>query len=172
MSATIPLITFFIFIGLIAVIFSVIFNILRKDKSSNSINKTIASDYMPYKSKYILTSTEYNFYKSLKIITDNKNLIICPKVGLKDMIDITDKSNYMKWFGQISQKHIDFLICDNDLKPLFAIELDDKSHDRTKAQKNDDFKNKLFSKIGLPLKRIRVGDYSGLDNYLFPNDSL
>jgi len=69
-------------------------------------------DILPYKSKYILTKNKYLFYKELKKITDRNNLLICPKVGLKDLFEVTDKANYMSWFGKIAQKHIDFLVCD------------------------------------------------------------
>lgn len=46
---------------------------------------------LPYRQRYILTSNEYFFYKELKKITDKNNLLICPKVGLKDLFLVTDK---------------------------------------------------------------------------------
>lgn len=124
--------------------------------------------YLPYKTKPLLTKTEYTFYKILKPITDKHNCFICPKVGLKDIAVVTDKNEYMKWFGKISQKHVDFLICDQDLNPIFALELDDKSHEKEKAQANDNFKNSFYSTIGIPLKRIKTNNYNDLDNLLFP----
>lgn len=108
-----------------------------------------------FKSKYILTGNEYKFYKVLKKITDQHNLIICPKVGLKDLFKVTNKSNYMAAFSKISQKHIDFLICDNDLHPCAAIELDDNSHKG--REENDNFKNELFQNS--PIKLIRIKAY-------------
>lgn len=112
-----------------------------------------------FKSKYILTGNEYKFYKVLKKITDQHNLIICPKVGLKDLFEVTNKSNYMAAFSKISQKHIDFLICDNDLHPCAAIELDDSSHKG--REENDNFKNELFKYSSIELIRIKAyPDYS------------
>jgi hypothetical protein len=139
-------------------------------QAENQKEVSISSNtVLPYKSKYLLTKTEYSFYNSLKPICDNHKCLICPKVGLKDIVDVTDKSNYYKWFGRINQKHIDFLICDDKLKPLFAIELDDWTHTKEKAYKNDDFKNALFSKINIPLKRVNVSNtYENLESVIFP----
>lgn len=138
-------------------------NNYRENRTYDKINIS-----MPYKLKHILTNNEYNFYKILKPITDKHGYLICPKVGIKDIVDITSRHEYRKWFAKVSQKHIDFLICDSNLKPLFAIELDDSSHTREKAIINDTFKNNLFIDIGLPLKRVISNRYENLEEYLFP----
>lgn len=107
-----------------------------------------------YKKKYILTNNEYKFYKALKEYAEEKQLIICPKVGLKDLFEPKAAENKMSLFGRIAQKHIDFLICDKELRPVYGIELDDKSHEREDRQKSDQFKNELFKSCGIPLYRI------------------
>lgn len=111
---------------------------------------------MPYKDKYILTKNEYIFYNELKKLADENKWIICPKVGLKDLFEITTKENYMAYFRKISQKHIDFIICKDDLKPLYAIELDDNSHKKEKAKESDEFKNELFKNSKIKLIRIKT----------------
>ncbi|CRZ34529.1 uncharacterized protein DUF2726 [Herbinix hemicellulosilytica] len=90
---------------------------------------------------------------------DKYGYVICPKVGLKDFITVTGKKDYLKWFRKISQKHVDFLICDKNLRPIMAIELDDSSHELKKAKKNDEFKNKLYKHIGFPLIRVKAARY-------------
>lgn len=141
----------------IAVIVLIIEKILQAKKNNTENpkddHKLKENDILPYKSKYLLTPNEYSFYKLLKPIADKHNFLICPKVRLADIVQITDNKNYMKWFAKISKKHIDFLICDKDLKPLFVLELDDKSHTKEKNQENDNFKNKLCQTINLPIKR-------------------
>lgn len=162
-----------LYMGIIIAIL-IIYLIYLKAKAYNSLNDTNSDNLkpniiLPYKSKYLLTKTEYSFYKSLKPICDNHDCLICPKVGLKDMAEVTDKSNYYKWFGKINQKHVDFLICDSNLKPLFALELDDYSHSNQRAQKSDEFKDALYNSIGLPLKRIKVNNtYNEIEHILFP----
>lgn len=112
----------------------------------------------PYQAKPILTKREYRFYFMLRREADRRNLIICPKVGLKDLMGITTQKNYLKYFYPISQKHVDFVICDQSLRVLFAIELDDSSHDTQDAQKRDHFKDQAFRAAKIPLKRIRDFD--------------
>jgi hypothetical protein len=75
---------------------------------------------------------------------------------MEDFLSVTVKQNYTKYRGYIKSRHIDFLLCDRSLHVLCGIELDDKSHDTAKAQKNDNFKNKVFEQIKLPLFRIRT----------------
>ena len=91
---------------------------------------------------------------SLKRVADEYHYIICPKVGVKDLLSVTDKKQYMKYFHKIAQKHVDFVICDRDLYVLFVIELDDSTHETRDAKKRDRLKNKAFAAAGIPLKRI------------------
>lgn len=125
-------------------------------KKSEDINTNINN--FPYKAKLLLTKSEYTFFKALQKILDNDKYIICPKVRLEDFIDVTDKQEIFKYRGYIKSRHVDFLICDNNLHILFAIELDDKTHNSEKAKNTDEFKNKLFEKIGIKLYRIKTED--------------
>lgn len=143
---------------LIFLILVVIVLILIKKSKQKEQPETI-NENLPYVFKNILTNEEYKFYLVLKQITNEQRNLICPKVGLKDIANVTDKDNYMKWFGKISQKHVDFIICDENLKVLYAIELDDPSHNTPKAKEKDKFKNEFFEKINIPLIRIETGKY-------------
>ena len=44
---------------------------------------------------------------------------------------------------------------DRNLNVLFALELDDASHDTQEAKRRDKFKDKAFKAADLPLKRLR-----------------
>lgn len=81
---------------------------------------------------------------------------------MEDFITVTDKEHPMKYRGYIKARHIDFLICDSKLHILTGLELDDNSHNQPKAKEIDDFKNKVFEKIGLPL--FRVSTNSNFEN--------
>ena len=120
----------------------------------------------PYQTKFILTKNEYRFFNALKPMADAKSLIICPKIGLKDLFEVKAlKEEKHGYLSRISQKHVDFVICDARLHPLYAIELDDKSHQAAKARVNDEFKNGLFAATNLPLYRIpAAADYT--EDYL------
>lgn len=115
-------------------------------------------NYFPYKRKHILTRREYAFYLLLKKEADRHRCLVCPKVGVKDLLEVTDHRNYMKYFYKISQKHVDFVICDRNLNVLFALELDDSTHETRDARRRDHFKDRAFKAADLPLKRIRDFD--------------
>lgn len=111
-------------------------------------------NYYPYAARHLLTKREYRFYLLLREVADEYHCIICPKVGVKDLLSVTDQRQYMKYFHKIAQKHVDFVICDQDLYVLFAIELDDSTHETRDARKRDHLKDKAFAAAGIPLKRI------------------
>lgn len=138
------------------VLISTIISILKKQSATTYKEPKI----YPYAKKMLLTKTEYAFYKALRSETDEKQFLICPKVRLEDFIYVTDKDNRAKYRGYIKSRHVDFLICDNDLNILCGIELDDKSHNTRNAQAIDKFKNNIFEVIDIPLYRIRT-----VDNY-------
>lgn len=100
----------------------------------------------------ILTDNELNFYKQLKILTDKYNLIIFTKIRLADIINTNNISD----FNKIKSKHIDFVICDNNTKPICFIELDDSTHNNYKNQKNDNIKNNIMYKVGIKIIRFNV----------------
>ena len=129
----------------------------EREKSLKKVHNT--SSTLPYRGKYLLTKSEYQFYILLKDICDEHNCLICPKVGLKDLANVTCKENYYHWFNKISAKHVDFVITDCALKPFVAIELDDKSHNRSAVKERDQFKNEFFEAIKLPLFRFKL-DYT------------
>lgn len=143
---------------------------IKSKKAVTSDYKTISTNEtnLPYTKKYLLTKTEYNFYKILRSICDNYKIQICPKVRLEDLAEVTTKSSYkdtMKYRGYIKSRHIDFILCDNYLNILAAIELDDYSHNTYKSNKIDNFKNNFFRTINIRLERIKVGtDYQSQIN--------
>lgn len=109
---------------------------------------------LPYiMNETILTERERAFYRILKPVADKLELQICPKVRVADIVSIKKGTkDWQKWFNKIKSKHIDFLLCDYDMNIVLLIELDDRSHETERAQKNDRLKNAIF---GDRLVRIR-----------------
>lgn len=122
------------------------------------IKKILDAKRYPYQARPLLTKREYHFYCLLRQETDRRSLLICPKVGLKDLMSVSCKNSYMKYFRLIAQKHVDFVICDRNLNILFALELDDSSHDTKDARRRDRFKDRAFRAAQIPLKRVRDYD--------------
>ncbi len=109
------------------------------------------------KQKSILTPSESIFHKVLKKAVDSQYQIFA-KVRLADFVWLVNESETQKYhLNQILGRHIDFLLCNNDsLSPMLCIELDDKSHELPDHQERDNFKNRLFESVGLPLLRVKL----------------
>lgn len=121
----------------------------------------------------LLSKAEINFYKALLDYKKDSNPVFA-KIRLADIFTPeASGKGYMASFNKISAKHIDFLVCDKDtLKPIYAIELDDKSHLTEKAKKRDEFVNGVFSQTDLKIIRVQARkDYSDayLDNLFTAN---
>ncbi|OIJ17603.1 hypothetical protein BKP37_03705 [Anaerobacillus alkalilacustris] len=104
-------------------------------------NKNLKEVAFPYAMRDdFLSPSELSFYKVLGQVIP-KDLIICPKVSLKDIFFVTDKdrSNQSKYFNKISRKHVDFLLCSSEtMQPVCGIELDDSSHARHDSNNGTD----------------------------------
>lgn len=129
--------------------------LLHKDNNNDDFEEKELTN-LPYRKRYLLTKTEYSFYNALKDICKTHDIHICPKVRLEDLAEVTSKQSKMKYRGYIKSRHVDFTLCDSKLNVIAVIELDDYSHNTTKAKQTDSFKNQLFETIGIPLFRIIV----------------
>ena len=125
--------------------------ILLQDNNSENINYN--DKYI--KKDYLLTQTELKFYKLLKPITNELNLIICPQIPLYDIV----KNIEYKDFNKIASKSIDFVITEPNLKIRFCIELDDYTHKQNKRIKRDEFIQKLFNDLNIKILRIPVQNF-------------
>ena len=109
------------------------------------------------KRQSLLTAEELRFYHVLNECVDNRAAIFV-QVRLADIFmvkKISDKKEAHGHFNKIRSKSIDFMICDKQsLRFLFAIELDDKTHEMKHRQERDKFVNMLFQDNNLPLLRI------------------
>lgn len=140
---------------------------VEKVYNTKQVVATQQSDQMQYSVKdSMLTDYEKNFFtNTLKPMVEKYDIHINIKASLKEYADVTiskqdNFSAFQSNFNKITQKHFDFVICDSTtLAPILAIELDDKSHNTDKAQKNDNFKNEFCKTIGLDL--IRFSDSTG-----------
>lgn len=113
---------------------------------------------LPYRKKdYLLTKGERAFFDVLlAAVKDEYHLFT--KVNMWDLFFLPrGTQNRMKWRGHVSQKHVDFVLCDlRNLKPVLCIELDDKSHEEDDRQKRDVLVDRIFSTSGLPLLHVRA----------------
>jgi uncharacterized protein DUF2726 len=113
-------------------------------------------DLLPYaKKNYVFSAAERSFYEILRrLVTD---YVVFAKMRLCDLVYVTkDSGSWQTNFNRINRKHLDFVICNKDLAPVVAIELDDASHDAEDREERDDFVDAVLRAASLPLVRIRA----------------
>lgn len=111
---------------------------------------------LPYRVRDdFLSTAELSFYKVLENLLGSR-LTIQSKVRLADIFFIIrPNENHRSYFPRISQKHLDFLVCDaKTMQPVFGVELDDASHNSAKRQKRDQFVDEVFQAATLPLLHV------------------
>jgi len=147
-----------IYLILIIIILLILLNILNKlteekNQTQEKVTEKVVEGY-PYESKKLMSIDELKYFKQLQEAYPNH--IILTKVNIKDFVKVKKEFNKdISHFNRIRAKHVDFLVCDNDLKIIKIIELDGKSHNSAKAKANDQFKNKLFKELILDFSRVR-----------------
>lgn len=78
-----------------------------------------------------------------------------PQVHLDAIVHPKNSRRRFQAFRHINQKSVDFVACDKkQLRPLFVIELDDKTHNQTKRIERDKEVERILNGAGLPLVRI------------------
>lgn len=103
-----------------------------------------------------LSPAEKSFHDVLSIALESR-LVVCPKVNLADIFFVKRPNENTGARSRISQKHLDFLLCEpGTMKPVLGIELDDSSHARADRQERDAFVDQVYSAAGLPLLHIPV----------------
>lgn len=114
----------------------------------------------PYQKRTCLfTPAERKFLLALEQVLP-PDCRVFGQVRLADVLDIRPGLTRSQWgsaFARIKSKHLDFVICDDSsLEILFAVELDDSTHQRPDRIERDDFLNQAMSRAGIPLLRFPV----------------
>lgn len=133
------------------------FRIWKAGESSNEKGSSKRSDYSNcYQRKYLLTKNEYREYMKLRQYAAVHELLICPKVRLLDIIEPRKgEKDYKSLFWKIQAKHVDFVICDQDLRIKGILELDDSSHDQKERQDRDAFVDLILQSVGYQVIHTR-----------------
>lgn len=140
----------------------------KLEKNSELESETVMTDERyPYQlNNPILSTKEKMFYKAVKPIADELNLIVFTKVRLADILIVPkDTPNFMKWFNYIKAKHIDFVFVDNDMRIKVLIEVDDKTHNRADRKERDETVDKMFAQLNIEVLHIWSWgtEYGGVD---------
>ncbi len=116
----------------------------------------LAAEFPYLQRDHFLSPAEMHFFQTLRTAV-NGRAALSTKVNLSDLfwVKTDDQSRKRIYTNKIDRKHVDFLLCDPaTMRPLVAIELDDKSHQRADRQERDGLVNNVFLAAGLPLLHI------------------
>jgi len=108
----------------------------------------------PFQKRKLITATETVLFERLRQALPDH--YIFTQVQLSQLVAIKKGHSFKMWFSRISQMSVDFVIADEFLNTIAAVELDDKSHysdeDRHKA---DAKKDKVLTAAGIRVVRWR-----------------
>ena len=114
-------------------------------------------DALPYKMKNLMTPTELKLFT--RLVDAFPEHFIMSQVQLSQIIAVPKGSDdYMSWLNKISRMSLDFVICDNESKPLCVIELDDASHLAKSSIDRDTKKDRSLAAAGIRIVRIKVSE--------------
>jgi very-short-patch-repair endonuclease len=104
---------------------------------------------------FIMTRAEHECYDAL-VAEMGADYFFFPQIHLDSIVIPKDTTkNRLYAFRHINQKSLDFVACDKKyIRPLFAIELDDKTHNQPKRIERDEEVERILRGAGIPLIRI------------------
>lgn len=119
----------------------------------------LANAYEYSRKESVMTAAEAAFYRRLLLVAGDRYFIF-PQVHLSSLLINQTKGRYWKAaFQRINRTSVDYVLCDKDsMKAIYAVELDDKTHDTFKRRARDTGVEVMLSSVGLPLVRFRDVD--------------
>ncbi len=116
---------------------------------------------LPYQRRdRLMTEAEGSFYQVLELALPRDQYRLFGKVRVEDLISVKaglERQTRQSFRNRIKSRHIDIVVVERKtFKPVWAIELDDKSHESTKRRERDSFLDSAFDAAGLPLVRFKA----------------
>lgn len=108
----------------------------------------------PFYAKKPLTQPEQILYH--RLVAAMPECIVLAQVQLSRVLGVKKGFNFNEWNNRINRMSIDFLVCLKDSTIVAAVELDDKTHEKTSRIKSDDNKERALSASGVALIRWQV----------------
>ena len=109
-----------------------------------------------YQNKNVFTEREKFAFAQLRSIVEKHGYSVLAKVRLFDLIEpsfLTDNKKVAQY--KIQSKHVDFVLCDSNLKAQHVIELDDATHDRPDRIERDKFVDSALEMSGYRVLHTR-----------------
>lgn len=118
------------------------------------LSKAGSTTEWPFYAKRPLTDPErVLYYRLVRALPEH---IVLAQVQVSRVLGVKKGHNFGEWNNRINRLSYDFVICANDATVLGAVELDDKTHERSDRKATDDKKNKATAAAGVRLVRWNV----------------
>lgn len=144
----------------------------RDFTESQPITQEDYSNYIhAYQRKWLFSTNEKAFYYKLKQFSDKHELVVFSKVRLLDLIEPRqNQKKYKTYFYKIQAKHVDFVLCSQNLVAKYIIELDDASHNATERKERDAFVDTVLTSCGYRVLHMRAFDPEALEKLIQGNN--
>jgi hypothetical protein len=145
----------------IIVIAAIVSKVLPTRSGEKSTQAKITPQYLYSRKKNFISPSEKEFFKMLVEVAGDRYHVF-PQIHLSALFNNETKGKYCKLaFQIINRRSVDFVLCDKlTLEPVYAVELDDPTHNRPSRVKRDANVDKLFAQHNFPL--VRFKDYRNL----------
>lgn len=128
----------------------------RKQAGIGSKEEKVNKSPYHYKRRdFLMSRAEHEFFDVLAEAVKAQYYIF-PQVHLATILDHkVVGQNWKGAFRHIDEKSVDFVLCDKAyIKPLLAIELDDRTHEYDNRKERDGVVESILKEAGLPLLRF------------------
>lgn len=138
-------------------------------KAAASKGKKPKADYV---AAPLLTANEKAAFKKLLAFCVEHDLLVFVKVRLIDLLEPKKgAAEYTALKNKVIQKHVDFVICDENINIKLIVELDDSSHSRPDRQERDQFVDEALHSAGYEVIHTSSVTRELLNKALFPTES-
>lgn len=142
---------------------------VAQEKSEKEKERLRNANYeMPYIKVPLLTDAETQFYHYMRNhLCQIEKIVIFPKVRLADIVNVDENlTRDNKYLWKITNKHVDFLICNAfTLETICVVELDDYTHETEEGKARDLFIMQVLYEAGIKIARVksRIRDIQSKD---------
>jgi len=146
--------SYVIFAVVLIAIFIIVINRISSGSEKRKVFKN--NKYSYFAKQLIMSHAEAEFFKKLYAVAGERYFVF-PQVHLSALLD--HKVKGQDWsiaFRHINGKSVDYVLCEKEtLRPVYAIELDDFTHERNDRVDRDIEVERIFNEAGLPLVRFK-----------------
>ncbi len=106
-----------------------------------------------YAKKPLSTPEQILYHRMVNALPEH---IVLAQVQVSRVLGVKKGFNFHEWNNRINRLSYDFVVCSKDSTVLFAVELDEKSHEAESRAETDRKKDKATNAAGVKLVRWHV----------------